>query len=321
MLIADSDLRDLLINPRATRSGQYVADCPFCSKEQHFYISRRTQLFDCKRCQEHGSIYKLLRHLDKLYLLGGSAVEDKEQIISIREMISGVGGGNTAEPIRGELPVVKMPVGWRILTEGSCYLRDRGVSPADCRRYNIGATAMFQKYRNYVLIPVYDGGRVRGFVGRYAAAKVPRDRLRYNNSVGTQFASLLFGYDEISSGTVTVVLVEGIFDKIAVDKALCLDSGVEIKCACTFGKKISDNQIRKLMSKGVRNVILLYDFDAVREIKRYGMELENYFVTGITFTSAKKDIDECSVGEVWEVFNGLRRPREFNEDVIGKIKR
>lgn len=319
-LISDSDLRDLLLNPRATRSGQYVADCPFCGKEQHFYISRKTQLFDCKKCQEFGSIYKILRHLDKLYLFDGGVVEDKEQIISIRNRGIPI-DEDDSQCVISELPVVKMPVGWKILTNSTNYLLDRGVSPEDCVQYRIGATQMYRKYNNYVLIPVYDGGQIRGFVGRYSSTKVPTNRLRYNNSIGTQFANLLFGYDEIISNTVTVVLVEGIFDKIAVDKALCLSKSEEIKCVCTFGKKISNQQINKLVHKGVKSVILLYDFDAVRETKRYGLELENYFTTNITFTSAKKDIDECTVDEVLEVFTHLKRPREFSENVIGKIKR
>ena len=197
----------------------------------------------------------------------------------------------------------------------------RGITPADCKRYNIGATDLYRKYQNYVLIPIYDGGKIRGFLGRYGAKKVPKDRLRYNNSVGTEFSELLFGYDEITENTTTVILVEGIFDKIAVDKVLHLWDNEEIKCVCTFGKKISPEQSKKLMLKGVTNVILLYDFDAIKDIKKYGLELENNFVTSITYTSSKKDIDECTEQEALEVFTHLQKPREFNEDVIGKLKK
>ena len=197
---------------------------------------------------------------------------------------------------------------------------ERGITPDDCKRYNIGATDLYRKYQKYVLIPIYDGGKIRGFLGRYGAKKVPKDRLRYNNSVGTEFSELLFGYDEITENTTTVILVEGIFDKIAVDKVLHLWDSEDIKCVCTFGKKISPEQSKKLMLKGVTNVILLYDFDAIKDIKKYGLELENNFVTSITYTT-KKDIDECTEQEALEVFTHLQKPREFNEDVIGKLKK
>lgn len=317
-LISDDDLKDLLINPKPTRSGQYIADCPLCGKEQHFYISRKTQMWDCKKCHSYGNIYKLLRLLDKTYLLAGSTIENKERIESIREMTQELVSNDDTE--FSELPVKKMPVGWKVSAKSTKYLLSRGITPEDCKRYNIGATDMFRKYEKYVLIPVYDGGEIRGFLGRYGAHKVPDNKLRYNNSIGTEFAELLFGYDEITGNTSTVILVEGVFDKIAVDKVLHLWDGEEVKCVCTFGKKISDKQIKKLMLKGVTNVILLYDFDAVKEIKKYGLELEKYFVTSITYTN-KKDIDECSEDEALEVFTQLKRPKEFNEGVIGKLKK
>lgn len=318
-LISDDDLKDLLINPKPTRSGQYIADCPLCGKSQHFYISRKTQMWDCKKCHSYGSIYKLLRLLDKTYLLAGSTIEEKERIESIREMTQELISNDDTE--LSELPVKKMPVGWKVSAKSTKYLLSRGITPEDCKRYNIGATDMFRKYENYVLIPVYDGGEIRGFLGRYGARKVPDNKLRYNNSIGTEFAELLFGYDEITDNTSTVILVEGVFDKIAVDKVLHLWDGEEVKCVCTFGKKISDKQIKKLMLKRVTNVILLYDFDAVKEIKKYGLELEKYFVTSITYTSDKKDIDECSEDEALEVFTHLMKPKDFNEGVIGKLKK
>lgn len=316
--ISDSDLRDLLINPRLNRRGQYICDCPFCGKEQHFYISKQTQLWDCKKCGEYGSIYKLLRQLDKTYLLGGSTIEVRETIQSIRSFVE--------ESIEDEvklkdLPVVKMPVGWKVLKDSNEYLLNRGVTGFDCIRYNIGFTDLYQKYKNYILIPIYDGGEIRGFLGRYGAKRVPENKLRYNNSIGTEFAELLFGYDEITNETATVILVEGVFDKISVDKFLHLWDSDEIKCVCTFGKKISTAQQNKLMRKGISNVILLYDFDAIKDIKKYGLELEKNFVTSITYTSGKKDIDECNEREALEVFTHLQKPREFNESVIGKLKR
>ena len=298
--IDDADLRDLLINPKLNRRGQYICDCPFCGKEKHFYISRQTQLWDCKKCGEHGSIYKLLKQLDKTYLLGGATVEIRDTIQSLRNIVAE--SIEDDEVTLKELPVIKMPVGWKVSVASTKYLLGRRITPADCKRYNIGATDLYRKYQNYVLVPIYDGGKIRGFLGRYGAKKVPSNRLRYNNSVGTEFSELLFGYDEITNNTTTVILVEGIFDKIAV------------------GKKISPAQSKKLMIKGVTNVILLYDFDAIKDIKKYGLELENNFVTSITYTT-KKDIDECTEQEALEVFTHLQKPREFNEDVIGKLKK
>jgi hypothetical protein len=317
-MIDDSDLKDLLINPKLNRSGQYVCDCIFCGKEGHMYVSKETQLFDCKKCGEHGSIYKLLKQLGKTYLLGGSTIEIRDTIQSLRNMLEKELEND--EVMLKELPLVSMPAGWKISLTSTAYLKNRGITPDDCKRYNIGATKLFKKYENYVLIPVYDNKEIKGFVGRYGSKKVPDNKLRYNNSAGTKFSELLFGYDEITENTSTVILVEGIFDKISVDKVLRLWDQEEIKCVCTFGKKISFEQSKKLRLKGIINIILIYDFDAIKEIRKYGLELENYFITSIGYTT-KKDIDECSEEEALEVFSHLQRPKDFNIDVIGKLKK
>ena len=317
-LISDGDLREILEVEKETRSGQYICRCPFCGKESHMYVNKRTQMWDCKKCGEYGNIYKLLRFLDKTYLLQGATITDSDTITSVREMLANEIENSEVGLL--ELPEVKMPVGWKVLKNSNSYLMGRGITPELCKRYHMGATNMFRKYKNYVLIPIYDGGKVRGFIGRYGSKHVPDDKLRYNNSIGTEFSQLLFGYDEITSRTRTVILVEGVFDKIACDKVLNLWDDDEIKCVCTLGKKISAEQILKLELKGVANVILLYDFDAIREIKKFGLELENHFVTNITFTT-KKDIDECTANEALAVFEHLYKPRDFNVDIIGKLKR
>lgn len=314
------DLQDLLegggkLNSQRTN---YICNCPFCSKDKHFYINVNTLSWDCKKCGESGNIYKLLKHLNKTYLLGGKTIELTESLKSIRTILE---EEIDKEVKLLELPKRKLPAGWKQYKE-SAYLKGRNLTKEDFKRYNLGYTTLLSKYKDYVIIPVYDEGEVRGFVARYGNKKVPENKLRYNNSVGTDFGKLLFGFDEIvKNKTVTVILVEGIFDKIKVDKVLRLWDDDEVKCNCTFGKKISEYQITKLKSKGVYNVVLLYDFDALKDIKKYGFVLENYFSTTITYTSGKKDIDECSDEEALSVFDKLQRPKEFSDNTISKLKR
>lgn len=318
--ISDTDLRSILHIDKETRSGQYIIDvCPFCGKSKHFYINKQTQLFDCKKCGVTGSIYKLLKHLDKTYLLGERSVEFTKQIKSIRQLLQ---EELSTEQTIEELPKKSMPPGFRLCVANK-YLTSRGITRTDCKRYNIGETTVVFKYRKYILFPVYDGGEIRGFVGRYGNKIIPRDKLRYHNSLDTDFASLLYGYDEIISGeTETVIIVEGIFDMINISKQLELDNHKEVKCVCTFGKKISDIQIRKLIVKNVTNIILSWDFDALKEIKSYGMELERYFNVFVCVCEDKKDFGDCNTKEIMKLFNENVIPiRNFCVDKISKIKR
>lgn len=277
-------------------------------------------MWDCKKCHSYGSIYKLLRLLDKTYLLAGSTVENKERIESIREMTQELVSNDDTE--LSELPVKKMPVGWKVSVESTKYLLSRGITPEDCKRFKIGATDMFRKYANYVLIPIYDGGEIRGFLGRYGACKVPDDKLRYNNSMGTEFAELLFGYDEITDNTDTVILVEGVFDMINVSKGLELYDSEAVKCVCTFGKKISDVQILKLIRKKVVNIVISWDFDALKEIESYGLKLEHYFNVFVCVSENKKDFGDCDKKEIMSIFDKNLIPlRKFFMNKMNKLKR
>jgi DNA primase len=318
MKISDEDLKGVLLNPKLNTKGQYICDCPFCGKEKHFYISKSTQLWDCKKCGENGNVYKLLKFLDKTFLLAGRTIEDKSEIISIRGQKQ---ADLAPEEVKvDKLPVLKLPVGFRVSVDDE-YLLNRRLSKEEIKYYKIGGTALLRKYKDYVIMPVYDDGEIRGWVGRYRGAKVPDGVPRYKNSPGTNFSKLLYGYDEIIKGkTEIVILVEGIFDKIAVDRYLKLRWQDEIKCVCTFGKKISGEQVAKLVEKQVGRLVLLYDFDAISDIKRIGVELDKTFFTSITFTT-KKDIDECTEDEALKVFEKFYKPYEFNENIIGKLKR
>ena len=318
--ISDEDLRSILNVKKETRSGQYIIDfCPFCNKSEHFYINKFTQRWDCKKCGESGGIYKLLKHFDKLYLLGAPTVKLADEIKSIREIQEDISKAENAkiEP----LPEIKMPAGFKVYDYITPYLSQRGISMEDVKHWNFGRTKIVSRYIDYLLIPIYDEGKVRGFIGRYASKHVPEDKLRYSNSIHTDFSCLLFGYDDIIKGkTDTVIITEGLFDAIAVTKKLNLFADFSIRAVCTFGKKISKTQIQKLLAKEIRRVILLYDYDALKETRHYASLLNEYFETRVAVALGKKDIDECTLSEVIDVFENIKPVQKFNLDVARKMK-
>lgn len=318
--ISDEDLRTIINVEKETRSGQYISTCPFCNKSQHFYINKKTQKWDCKKCGESGGIFKLLRHLDKLYLLGAPTVKKVDEIKSIRQIQE-----DEAEQSSGEikpLPELKMPAGFKVFDYVSPYLQQRHITMEDIRHWEFGQTRIVSRFIDYLLIPIRDGGKIRGYIGRYASRHVPDGKLRYSNSLNTDFSCLLFGYDDIIEGeTETVIITEGLFDAIAVTKKLNLFDDNTIRAVCTFGKKISETQIKKLLAKKIRKVILLYDYDALKDIRHYASLLNEYFSVRVAIALGKKDIDECTLSEVVEVFSNLRSVNHFNLDIAGKMKR
>lgn len=62
---------------------------------------------------------------------------------------------------------------------------------------------------------------------------------RYNNSTDNDFVKLLYNYDAvIEDETDTVIIVEGVFDVIALTRKLELYDNTRVAVVATFGKNI-----------------------------------------------------------------------------------
>lgn len=219
--------------------------------------------------------------------------------------------------IDDELAVVELPDFYK-RTFRHPYLHERGFVFDDYEYFPVGSTGKLNpRYANYVIFPVIDNGSTVGYVGRHTWSKEAIDAynrkakysggykiLRYRNSTDNDFSRLLYNYDAIRDGkTDTVILTEGIFDTIALTRKLELYDNPHIAVVATFGKKISDVQIFKLQSKGIRTVVIGYDGDAVETVKRTAERLKPYFEVLIAdIADAGKDWDEMNEREIYETF-------------------
>ena len=48
------------------KGSQSVGDCPFCDKEEKFYVSNKKGMYDCKVCGASGNTYTFLTEISKL---------------------------------------------------------------------------------------------------------------------------------------------------------------------------------------------------------------------------------------------------------------
>ena len=142
---------------------------------------------------------------------------------------------------------------------------------------------------------------------------------RYKNSDernGNGFAKMLYNYDAIEPMvTHSVILCEGPFDVVGLNRKLELYDNKSIVPVATFGKKISQEQMFKLQKKGVEQIVIGYDNDAKETTSRIGMELEKYFDVLIADIpdGVGKDWDEMDVEDIYDVFAfNLKTIREFN---------
>jgi hypothetical protein len=341
--IDDSQLRALLTNAKdASGRTHFVADCPFCSDPGHFYVRRKTDkvnsrgqnisyYWDCKKCLLRGTLPKLLRKVGRLDLLADlHVVRVSEPVVS---KLTDYRAKRAAIPPPVELPLVTFPTGF-MRAKQDPYLDGRGFTPADYERYKAGRAKVLQKHKDYIIVGIEQRGRLVGYISRLtwgsekleafneqAKAEGKLKKLRYQNST-SDFAKMLFGEDELTDETTTVILVEGIFDKSNVSNLLNLHSSPTVKCCATFGKSISEDQINIVRRfPKLKNLIFLRDQDAINSTKKQSLDLKGEFFVLVGFFD-NPTIDAGNIDEdgLLFVLQNLQDPLTFSLTKVLKRK-
>lgn len=323
--------RELGARRDGTGKNLIVPRCPYCGKEGGkfgIYVGEPTErkqpfMAHCFSCGHSTStLGQLLQDLGRLDLLPAATADLSAPVATSLWLTP-----PQQEEIDDTLSIVELPDFYR-RRFAHPYLRTRGFTCDDFEYFPVGDTdRLDRRYTNYVIFPVLDQGDTVGYVARHIWSKSEIDAhnrqvkrrggykiLRYRNSTENEFSKLLYNYDAIRSGvTHTVVLSEGIFDVVALTRSLDLYDNPAMVAVATFGKKISRTQIYKLQSKGVRQVIVGYDGDAVEATKKTIAQLSPYFDVWVAaIADPTKDWEELTQDEVRDIFmRGLMRPLDY----------
>ena len=316
------------------RKNLIVPVCPYCGKKGGkfgIYVGKETdkkKLFvsHCFSC--HHTTKDINQLLDDI----GRPDLKLEETASFGPLEIPQFGTVGEDEIDDELVEVEMPEGWK-RCYSNAYLKKRGFVCDDYDYFPVGTTrGMNFKYDDYVVFPIIDDGSIVGYVSRHTWSKDEIDSYntkarrngkyeirRYNNSMDNDFVKLLYNYDSvIEDETDTVILVEGVFDCISLVRKLDLYDNHRIAVCATFGKKVSDTQIYKLQSKGVRTVVIGYDGDALDAINTAASMLDPFFDTYIAhIEDPTADFDSMDFWDIFDVFTkNLKTPREFKLNYV-----
>ena len=309
-----------------------LATCPNCHDERYkfgVYVgpNANRKFFGSSHCFHCGVSYRTLN--DTLKAIGRDDLLIKETT-KLDDEDDDFDTSLFEDEIDDSLVEIKMPKGYKRCFKNA-YLKSRGWLVDDFMKFPVGTNRGFEReYSDYVILEVIDDGKLVGFVARSVLSKDEIDLFnrrhtyqirRYKNSnenEGNGFAKLLYNYDSIEPmATHSVILCEGPFDVVALNRKLELYENKSFVPVATFGKKISQEQMFKLQKKGVEQVVIGYDNDAKETTSRIAMELEKYFDVLIADIPSNyaKDWDEMSLDEVVDVFTyDLKTVREFNLD-------
>lgn len=326
--ISDELLYDLSGKLDGSRRNILVPNCPFCGHDGFkygIYIGnnvgkKRFGMSNCYHCNRRfGSLKETLKALGREDLIPTETAELDDDT-DISAMFD--------DEIDDDLVEITMPRGYKRCYKNT-YLKSRGWITDDYEYFPVGTNrAIEREYQDYIILEVLDEGRRVGFVARSILSKEEIDSYnarhhyqirRYKNSDernGNGFAKMLYNYDAIEPMvTHSVILCEGPFDVVGLNRKLELYDNKSIVPVATFGKKISQEQMFKLQKKGVEQIVIGYDNDAKETTSRIGMELEKYFDVLIADIpdGVGKDWDEMDVEDIYDVFAfNLKTIREFN---------
>lgn len=320
-------IEELQITLRAKKDGSgknlIVPECPYCGHgggKFGIYIgppTGRKQPFmaHCFSCgHSTKDINTLLRDVGRPDLVVKDSFEfDKTPLDSINFI-------DEVDELDTDLTEITLPEYYK-RTYCHAYLKKRGFVGRDYSYFEVGTTRGYNfKFNDYVIFPIKEEDIPVGYVSRHIMGKKEIDEynakasqlgkykiMRYRNSTENDFVKLLYNYDSVIAGeTDTVIIVEGIFDAIALTRKLNLYDNHQIAVVATFGKKISDVQMYKLQSKGVDTVVIGYDGDASKAIIKTANQLGEYFdrVLIADILDEKKDFDDMDFWEIFDIFAG-----------------
>lgn len=263
MKLTIEELESILINPSLTSNGKNLqAECPHCGHREFFVsIDKENHPSNCyrkKKCGFTGNIYTLAKIAGKYKQLIEDGIKNYSFSKIEKQIIN-----DFSKKEYVFLDEIILPSGYVRLNEPNKYLISRKFNIEDCLNYEVGVSKLDPKLiSKYLIFPVYFLEKMVSYVSRLY---IKSDYLpKYRNSE-TKFENIFYGLDKLYNPDI-VILVEGIFDKIGVDKALSLYNikSDNILVLSTFGASLTDMQKLVLLMLKPKEVLIMYDSDVYK---------------------------------------------------------
>ena len=140
------------------------------------------------------------------------------------------------------------------------FLKNRKITEVDILKYNIGFCAE-GNFSKRIIVPSYDAnGELNYFVTR---TYLPDDPQKYKNPpVGKN----TIGWEYYINWNAPIILVEGIFDALTIKRNVIP----------LFGKTISEELMKKIVSSQVQKVYIALDNDALKDAIKHCEKLMSF---------------------------------------------
>ena len=284
------------------KGNEQAHHCPFCNHhKKKLQVNLDTQRWHCWVCDSKGrSIYSLLRKLN----------------VDIRDLnkVKDVYGDEPEYDSKDEyVAKLQLPSEFKQLhfkpngfqpeyNQAINYLKERGITQADIVKYNIGYCSD-GLYFGRIIVPSYDGnGDLNYFIARsyykdepykYKNPPVSRDIIVFENQIN---------WNE------PITLVEGVFDSFSVKRNVIP----------LLGKFLLSKLKNKIMEKGVTDVTIMLDSDAVDDSTKHTQWFMKNGIKVRNIIPTDKDAGEMGFEKVNELLKGAKETG-WDDLVLSKL--
>ena len=256
-------------NPQSVGDDELVIRCPLCGKEK-LTVNTSKRLWHCWVCQEYKTDFSGKRVPVKgaggiiglVSLLEGISYSDAIRVVDEDSRIRSSGfSPKLVDKKRLDMvyPEIPYPVGSTMISGNLPYCEKRGITPVDVLEFKL-FWCSYGRYANRLMFPVFEENRLVFYQARAMWEPIPGEKyIKSTNPPAMEGVVLgptdfLFNLDQACHYS-RVAVCEGPVDAIHTGR----------DAVCTFGKRLSNIQVRKLLRAGVQGIDLIWDGPTEKE--------------------------------------------------------
>ena len=264
--------------------------CPFCQEERfHCGIHLDSKTFSCWVCGETGTFLKLAATL-----LNTSWKETGKQIKPFQSHFV------EHAPLELAKEVIFPTRMTKLTRNGRKYLSNRGFNPKELiEKYNLMETGMLSKlkidnkswdFKNRIIVPIIMGNIVASYTARdWTEASSTRYKNAPTEAGTAPLTKCLYNIDNAKGSS--VILVEGPTDVWRIGD----------NCIAMMGVKFSTEQIKRLVERRFKKIVILFDAEAEKTARKLAVTLHPFINDISVFTLQEGDPGSLSIGESTKV--------------------
>ena len=274
--------------------GWVEVNCPWCDDPSfHLGINLENKYLNCWRCGPKGMVTNYIKTIERCSERQALRIIQQYQLPTMTEIKKETQTSKIETTSHDILPKsAKLPLP-KLHRE---YLIARGFDPEEiARKYKILACENTGSYKFRIIIPVIMDGKIVSFTARDVTGKA---ETRYKSCPSSKsirpIKHCLYNYDSIKESG-PIIVVEGPLDVWRIGR----------EAVATFGINFTKEQVKLLLQKRPRKVIIVYDGEEKAIRKAYELASLISPFSEVKVVELDRGKDPCDLTE--EEINEIRK--------------